>query len=199
MTTPRLPAPERRRQLLEVARSVLAKDGYHETTMSDIARAAGVTKPVLYQHFSSKRDLYRNVLEDIGARLERVVIEAATEAASPRERASAGIDAYVKFVENDVDGFHLLFSGGNRQDEEWASITSGVEESLAQAIASLIEVPSASAARRRALAHGVIGMAESMMRHALGDTTMSYDRSEVAGDIAALLWSGLRGIDSGAG
>ena len=51
----RLPAAERRDQLLVVALDVFASQGFHATSMNDIAAAAGVTKPVLYQHFSSKR------------------------------------------------------------------------------------------------------------------------------------------------
>ena len=51
----RLPAARRRRQLLEVALKVFAEQGYHDASMNDIAIAAGVTKPVLYQHFTSKR------------------------------------------------------------------------------------------------------------------------------------------------
>ena len=58
----RLPAEQRRTQLLEVAIEIFAERGFHATSMDDIAEAAGVTKPVLYQHFRSKRDLYREVL-----------------------------------------------------------------------------------------------------------------------------------------
>ena len=67
----RLPAAKRREQLLEVARCVLAQRGFYATTMAEIADSAGVTKPVLYQHFASKRDLYSAVLNDVGNRLQR--------------------------------------------------------------------------------------------------------------------------------
>ena len=53
----RLPASERREQLLDVAMTVFAANGYHGTSMNGVAKAAGVTKPVLYKHFPSKRDL----------------------------------------------------------------------------------------------------------------------------------------------
>ena len=65
----RLPAPRRRRQLLDVARQVFAESGFHPTSMNDIAEAAGVTKPVLYQHFGSKRELYLELLDDVGGQL----------------------------------------------------------------------------------------------------------------------------------
>lgn len=54
----RMPAAERREQLLSVALDVFAGEGYHQTSMNQIAEAAGITKPVLYQHFASKRELY---------------------------------------------------------------------------------------------------------------------------------------------
>ena len=191
----RLPGPERKRQLLAVARPVLAKNGYHETTMSQIATAAGVTKPVLYQHYRSKRDLYRSVLEDIGARLESAVIEAAVDSNTPRQRAESGIRAYAEFVEQDPDGFRLLFSGANRQDPEWAALTSSVERSLAQAIATLIDVPLIEPVRRQAMAYGVMGMAEAMMRYAKSGEAGPYPTERLSSDITNLLWAGLRGID----
>lgn len=196
MVKGRLPGPERRAQILSVSRKVLARNGYHGTTMADIAEAGGVTKPVLYQHFSSKRELYRTVLEDIGARLEASVVEAASAASSPRERAEYGIRAYARFVEEDEDGFELLFSGTNRQDDEWSPIITAVERSLAQAVASLIDVPTISSRRRQILAHGIIGLAESMMRFARTDGELHYSQDELVRDLTDLTWSGLRGLDS---
>ena len=70
---PRLPAVQRRRQLLDVALEVFADHGFHGASMDDVATAAGVTKPVLYQHFGSKRDLYLQLLDDVGQRLLEVV------------------------------------------------------------------------------------------------------------------------------
>ncbi len=195
MVKGRLPGPQRRSQILDVARSVLAQHGYHGTTMTDIADAAGVTKPVLYQHFASKRELYRTVLEDIGARLEASVVEAASAATTPRERAESGIRAYARFVEEDEDGFELLFSGTNRQDDEWSTIIVAVERSLAQAVASLIDVPAMSGRRRQILAHGIIGLAESMMRYARSDDRLSYSHDELVRDLTELSWSGLRGLE----
>ena len=79
----RLPAARRRRQLLDVALELFAAHGYHATSMNDIAEAAGVTKPVLYQHFRSKRELYLELLEDVGGRLRDSIGKATSEATSP--------------------------------------------------------------------------------------------------------------------
>ncbi len=193
----RLPGPERKKQLLEVARKVLATKGYYETTMTDIATAAGVTKPVLYQHYQSKRDLYRNVLEDVGDRLQQAVVAAASSTESPRQRVEKGIAAYVDFVATDEAGFRLLFSGANRHDPEWASLTAAVEDSLARTIAKFIDVPGLETSRRQALAHGVIGLAETMTRFALSDEGRPYPREKLATDVSTLIWAGLRGAQAG--
>ena len=195
MVTTRLPGPERKRQLLAVARRGLARNGFHETTMAEIAAAAGGTKPVLYQHYRSKRDLYRNVLEDIGERLRSTVIEAAAATDNPRQKVELGMAAYARFVDEDPDGFRLLFNGANRQDDEWAELTSQVERSLADAIAALIEVPTLSTERRQAMAYGVIGLAEAMTRFAQANSSNGFPAERLAGDISNLVWAGLRGID----
>ena len=65
----RLTATARREQLLDVALEVFARAGYHGTSMNDVAEAAGVTKPVLYQHFESKRELYQALLDEVGDRM----------------------------------------------------------------------------------------------------------------------------------
>jgi AcrR family transcriptional regulator len=198
--------------VVTVARSVLAEKGFHGTTMTDIAEAAGVTKPVLYQHFSSKRELYRTVLEDVGDRMASTVLASASAAQTPRARATAGIEAYATFVEEEREGFEILFHGSNRQDPEWARIISGVERSLAQAIGSLIDVPSIDPRRRQVMAYGVIGLVEAMMRHggrrSANRSTEGGDavgrepaddpdhRRRLIDDTVQLVWAGLRGLES---
>jgi len=105
---PRLPAAVRRRQLLDVATSAFARRGFHATSMTDVAVAAGVTKPVLYQHFASKRALYLEALNDVGCRLrqsiektkkrpmEKVSSEQAEERATKKSKTKAKTKAKAK-------------------------------------------------------------------------------------------------------
>ena len=88
---PRLSAPARREQLLEVALEVFARQGFHGTSMNDVADAAGVTKPVLYQHFDSKRELYLALLEDVGNQLITRIAKATSEAPDGKAQTEAGI------------------------------------------------------------------------------------------------------------
>ena len=189
----RLPAPRRRRQLLTVALRVFAERGYHPTSMNDVAEAAGVTKPVLYQHFRSKRALYLELLEDVGAQLRDAIDKATTEAGTPREQVHAGFRAYFEFVARERPAFQLLFGGGARRDEEFADAVRRVEVSIADSIASLIVVDGLDDDRRRLLAHGIVGLAEGTSRHWLA-SGMTGSTDVLAEQVASLAWAGLRGV-----
>ena len=122
----RLPADERRRQLLDVACEIFARTGFHDTSMDGIAEAAGVTKPVLYQHFPSKRALYGELLEDTGQRLLDHLAQATSRATSGRERVEAGFRAYFRFAVGDSSAFRLLFGASIRSDPDFARTVDGV-------------------------------------------------------------------------
>src|SRR5438067_13200377 len=116
----RLPAPARRRQLLDVAETEFASRGYHRTSMNDIAESAGVTKPVLYQHFPSKRALYVELLESTGAELLTTLADATGRAGTARDRVEMGFRAYFEFALGNRSAFRLLLSTAIRSDPEFA-------------------------------------------------------------------------------
>lgn len=190
--TARLPAEDRRRQLLEVARHVFSERGFHGTSMNDVAEAAGVTKPVIYQHFPSKRALYLELLEDVGGRMLAEVLEATTGAGHPREQVERGFVAYFRFVDTEPESFNLLFGGGSRRDAEFADAVAHVEDTIAAAIAPLIEADIAED-HRLLLAYGIVGLAETTSRHWVAEGR-SVDAVTMAARVAELAWAGLRGI-----
>lgn len=190
----RLPAAERRDQLLGTAVHVFAENGYHGTSMNDVADAAGVTKPVLYQHFSSKRELFVEVLTDVGDELRDTIAKATSDAAGPRQQVENGLRAYFHFVEQRTDCFRVLFGSGVRSDPEFDSFALSVEESIAESIAELIVVDGQPAEHRDILAHGIVGMAESASRYWLSHDR-SPDADTLASQLARLAWSGMRGLD----
>ena len=197
----RLPAARRRRQLLDVALRVFAERGFDGTSMSELAEAAGVTKPVLYQHFGSKRDLYLELLEDVGRQLQDAVTKGIAGADRPHAQVLGGFRAYFQFVAEHRDAFRLLFLGSSRHDRVFAAALERVEESMAEAIAPLIEA-GIDSAHRRQLAHALVGMAEVTGRRAVADPDWagvegdwesdSLDR--LAGRLSDMAWGGLRGI-----
>jgi AcrR family transcriptional regulator len=198
-TTPthtRLPAARRRQQLLDVALDVFAERGFHPTSMNDLAEAAGVTKPVLYQHFTSKRELYLELLDTVGGRLHDAIVAATAEAAGPRQQVEQGFAAYFRFVASHQAAFKVLFGGGTRRDEEFATYARRAEEAIADLVSSLIDVEGLSEGERRILAYGIVGLAEGASRHwVLDDAT--GDPDALAARIAELAWAGLRGIRAG--
>jgi AcrR family transcriptional regulator len=189
----RLPAEQRRRQLLEVACDVFAAGGFHATSMDDIATAAGVTKPVLYQHFPSKRALFLELLDDLGRQLLDELAASTSRAPTGRARVEEGFSAYFRFVTNNRAAFRLLFGASARNDPEFASVVDRVLHDAADAISVLIEIDG-SPEHRRVLAHALVGVAESTSRHALTDPEASRDATELARWVAELAWFGLRGV-----
>ncbi len=195
-TTLRLPAAERRSQLLRVALDAFAEHGFHGTSMNDVADAAGVTKPVLYQHFASKKALYRELVDDLGAGLERAIVAAVAEADGPRQQVEAGFRAYFRWATSQGAAFKVLFADRNRVDRDLAAAVAKVETMVADLVASLIVVEGLSEDERHVLAFGVIGLAESTSRHWLGiGLGPGIDADAFADTVAHLAWAGLRGVD----
>jgi AcrR family transcriptional regulator len=193
MAAVRLPAGQRRRQLLDVACPIFAERGFHATAMDDVAAAAGVTKPVLYQHFPSKRALYVELLDDVGHQLLAELRSATSHATTGRERVEAGFAAYFRFVTDNPPAFRLLFGASARNDSEFARVVDRVLDEATTAISTLIEID-AAAEHRRVLAHALIGIAEATSRDALaGDR---HDATTLAHWVSELVWFGLRGVRS---
>lgn len=194
-SAPRLAPEERRRQLLDVAKEEFAERGFHATSMDDLALAAGVTKPVFYQHFASKRALFIAVLEDVGGRLLAVLTHATAGATTGRERVQEGFSAYFRFVVSDRAAFRLLFGASARNDAEFADVVDQVLEDAAAAVSMLIEIDG-TPEHRLALAHALVGMAEGLSRHGLTDPDASHDPDQLAWWVAEMAWFGLRGVRS---
>ncbi len=192
----RLPADQRRRQLLDVARDVFAERGFHATSMDEVAVAAGVTKPVLYQHFPSKRSLYAELLEDVGAQLLEQLGRATASATTGREKVEEGFAAYFRFVGSNTSAFRLLFGASVRDDPEFAVVAERTVQAAAEVISSLIAVP-APTEQRRVLANALVGIAEATSRRMLADPGAESDPYALARWISELAWFGLRGVRSG--
>ncbi len=187
----RLRGPERRQQLLDVALEVFGVGGYAEASMSEIARAAGITKPVVYQHFASKRALFIEVLDECGRRLGATMDKAAANAAGPREQVELGLSSFVQFFEDNPAAFRTMFSDAIRSDPEFSERVNQIEMMLANGIADLIDVPDLTSADRAVLAHGIVGLAEGACRYWIkADTELSAER--VGKLLADLTWAGLR-------
>jgi AcrR family transcriptional regulator len=189
----RLPADQRRLQLLEVARDRFSAQGFHSTSMDDIAEAAGVTKPVLYQHFPSKHALYVELLEETKMLLLTTLAEATAGAGTGRERVELGFRAYFRFAVEHRQAFQLLLGTSMGSDPEFARIIDETLDAAAATISTMIELP-ASDEQRLILAHALVGMAESVSRVSLQTETADVDADQLGDWISELAWFGLRGV-----
>ncbi|MCB0870234.1 MAG: TetR/AcrR family transcriptional regulator [Solirubrobacterales bacterium] len=105
----RLPAAERRKLILDAALDVFATGGYQETTLDEVAEKAGVSKALIYEHFPSKRELYKEILETwVGELLGRVLSAATAAGELSEDRLVAGLDGFLVFVEERRDAWRLL-------------------------------------------------------------------------------------------
>jgi AcrR family transcriptional regulator len=188
----RLPASARREQLLDVALQVFARQGYHGASMNDVADAAGVTKPVVYQHFDSKRDLYLALLDEVGERLLTAIAKATAGATDGKHQTELGFRAYFRWVAQDHDAFLLLFGSGARRDEESNDAVRKVTDQIAEAIKPLIAA-NIGAEHQRTLAHALVGLAEGVSRRLVDERT-AFDPDLLAQQVSNLAWAGLRAV-----
>ncbi len=199
--TRRLTARERRRQLVGVALRLFADRGFNATTMDDIADAAGVTKPLLYQHFASKRALYLELVEDVAADMVTAIEHATAEAGGPRQQVEGGFEAYFSLLATRQDAFKLLFGSDVPDDPELSRALRSVEDSVAEAVDVLIDA-GLEPSHRRMLAYAVVGMAEGASRHWLSARSSApgaagdLDATRMARRLADLAWAGLRSVHS---
>ncbi|MGA0970023.1 MAG: TetR/AcrR family transcriptional regulator [Ilumatobacteraceae bacterium] len=194
MSTTRLPADERRDQLLDIALEVFATAGFHGASMNDVAEAAGVTKPVLYQHFDSKNDLFAALLDEVGRRMRTAIDKATADATDGKDATIRGFRAYFRWVAADLDGFRLLFGGAARHDAAFAEQVRAITSDAATAIAPLIAAD-VDDDTRRLIAHGLVGLAEGSSRRLLAHG-QPFDPDSVAETVAGLAWAGLRSLDA---
>jgi AcrR family transcriptional regulator len=196
--TRRLTAEQRRRQLFAVALELFARRGYRATTMDDIAEAAGVTKPLLYQHFSSKRALYLELVDSIAQDLLTAIGRAVMQADGPRQQVELGFAAYFQLVVSHEAEFRLLYGRDHADDQELGRALRTVEDAIAEAIDPLIAA-GLDDDHRRLLAYGIVGMAEGASRRFMAQREASgADRDEEAQKLAQrmadLAWAGLRSV-----
>ncbi len=207
----RLTAARRRHQLIEVALETFAASGYSATTMEEIATAAGVTKPLLYQHFASKRALYLELIDDVTTRLVAALEEAAGAEPNPRRQVEAGVRAYFRLALENQAAMRMLYQAPN--DDEIADGLRSIEAAITDFLSPLIDAD-IDDDHRRTLAVAVVGMTEGVTRewlaemqrpHALttkgalaeGDGSVVGVEAEamvLAERVANLVWGGLRGI-----
>src|SRR3954451_5309417 len=192
----RLPRSARRKQLLAAALEVFVANGYHAAAMDDIAERAGVSKPVLYQHFPGKLDLYLALLDQHVEVLGEHVRRALEATDDNKQRVEGCIAAYFEFVDDPGGAFRLVFESDLRNEP---AVRERVERSLQLSVDALSDTIARDTGLGRAeaelLSCGLAGLAEVSARWWLASDAPQEGR-RVAKERAVALLSGLawRGI-----
>jgi AcrR family transcriptional regulator len=189
---PRLTADQRREQLLDVAGERFAALGFHALSMEAIADAAGVSKPVLYQHFPSKRALYVALVGDAVDELHHRITEALEGTTDNRQRIGGAIRTFFDFVED--PRFRLLFLTSDAADPEIAAMVDGAHQGVAESVAKLIAADAGlSLAGAELLATGLRGLAIAGAQWWVDHDDV--DKDAAVSLLAQLMWRGLSGFE----
>jgi len=192
--TARLPRGARRLQLLRAARDVFVAQGFHAAAMDDIADRAGVSKPVLYQHFPGKRELYLALLEQQVDELTDRVRQAMAGTGSNRVRVAGTVGAYFDFVAAEGEAFRLVFESDLRNDPDVRTLADRGAQSCIEAIAEVIAADTgADPERALLLASGLTGLCETSARWWLAQRG-TVSRDEAVQLMQALAWRGISGF-----
>ncbi|MGV9303517.1 MULTISPECIES: TetR/AcrR family transcriptional regulator [unclassified Nonomuraea] len=190
----RLPRLARRRQLLNAAQEVFVENGYHAAAMDEIADRAGVSKPVLYQHFPGKLELYLALLDLHVDDMVNRVREALASTNENKLRVQATFRAFFDFVSSQGEAFRLVFESDLRNV---APVRQRVERSLrecAEMVSQVIqEDTGCSSEEAHLLGVGLVGMAEVSARYWITQHgSIPKDAAEQL--MARLAWRGISGF-----
>jgi AcrR family transcriptional regulator len=191
----RMPRDQRRIQLLDAASEVFASKGYHAAAMDDIAEAAGVSKPVLYQHFPSKLDLYLALLDQSCDRLVEVVEGALASTDDNADRVIATVAAFYEFVSSESGQFRFVFESDLTGDGAVQLRLSRVNDEISDAIAEVIaEDTSLPPQQAKLLAVSLVGIAQVSARYWTSGGTSAITLDEAKQLVSSLAWRGIGGF-----
>lgn len=192
----RLPRSARRAQLLEAAQATFAAVGYHAAAMDDIADRAGVSKPVLYQHFPGKLDLYLALLDQHCSTLESLVGDALRTPAEAKARVFATVQAYFDFVAREDAAFRMVFESDLTSEPQVRNRLDAVTDVCAETIAAaIVEDTGGGLDEDQALlmAVALAGVAQVSARQWLAQGA-TVPKDEAARLVGQLAWRGVTGF-----
>jgi AcrR family transcriptional regulator len=189
----RLPRLARRRQLLDAALEVFVARGYHAAAMDEIAERAGVSKPVLYQHFPGKQELYLALLDESVERLIDGLRTALRSNEDNRERVNATFTAYFGYVAEHSGTFRLVFESDFTSEPAVRARLDAADRLCADMISEVIkEGAGLGDDEAHLLSIGLLGMAQVSARHWLGNVG-AIPREAAEQLVARLAWRGISG------
>jgi AcrR family transcriptional regulator len=190
----RLPRTARRSQLLGAAREVFVAQGYHAAAMDEIAERAGVSKPVLYQHFPGKHELYVALIDQHAAEVVECVRAGLGSTRNNKLRGVGAINAFFDFIDREGESFRLIFESDLTNDPDVSERVLAVHQQCADMISELIiEETGLPTDQAELIGMGLIGMSHVAARFWL-QKGRQMPREEAVRLIASLAWGGFGGF-----
>jgi AcrR family transcriptional regulator len=192
----RMTGKERREQLLDIGRSLFAQKGFDATSVEEIAQKAGVSKPVVYEHFGGKEGLYAVVVDREMRALLDAITGALTSSGHPRELLERAAFALLDYIESSTDGFRILV-----RDSPVAQST-GTFASLISDAASQVEHIMVNQFKMRGFDPKFAPMYAQMLVGMVALTGQWWldarrpEKADVAAHLVNLAWNGLSGLEA---
>jgi AcrR family transcriptional regulator len=182
---------------LASAEELFGRQGYRRTEVEEVARKAGVTKPMLYRHFpGGKAEVFMVVLDEHLNSLLRGLWEAMASSTNPRERLHRGIDAYLRFAESNPEAFHLMVLSSGELDPGFGTRLHEVRESIARGLTNTIyDVMKGAGLQVQGAplyAYALLGGVESVVAWWLESGADNRDR--IVDHLLAFVWRGFDGL-----
>ena len=194
MVRQRMTGSERREQLISIGRAAFAELGFDGASVEEIAARAGVSKPVVYEHFGGKEGLYAVVIDRELVALEKVVIESLQEG-SWRERIERGVVALLTYVEEETDGFLILVRDSKPGDERsFSTLLNTAVNQIAHILGEAFEHRGLNPELAVLYSQALVGMVATTAQWWLDEREPS--RETVAAHIVNLCWNGLAGMEA---
>jgi AcrR family transcriptional regulator len=190
----RMPRDARRAQLLDSALGAFVAQGYHAAAMDDIADRAGVSKPVLYQHFPGKLDLYLALLDQSCDTIVDACRKALDSTDDNKQRVTATMHVFYDYVANAQGAFRLVFESDLTNEPAVRARVDKVTADCAEMIARVIHEDTALPDEQsQLLAVSLVGMAQVSARYWLDDNG-GIGQRDAATLVSSLAWRGIRGF-----
>ncbi|MFF0384871.1 TetR/AcrR family transcriptional regulator [Streptomyces sp. NPDC004286] len=182
---------DRREQLLDVAEQLFIAEGFSAVTMEDIARAGGVTRPVVYNHFETREGAYLAVVRRAREKYDAVITDQTDLPSDLRARLKRGAETFFSMLENDPERWKLLFGSSAVLPPAYAEELSALRFGTIQAIEENLRaaVPQLEPRLLEAMAHSISGVGERLGHWRLADPSVTI--AELVEYYTDILWSGI--------
>lgn len=191
----RMTGPQRRQQLLNVAKTLLAEKGFAATSVEEIAHRAGVSKPVVYEHFGSKEAIYAVVVDREILRLLDRIGSALSDGAQPRRLIEQAARAFLDYVDECADGFRILVRDvpAASAADTYSSLLGEIAARVEHLIAAHFDRQGYSTEVAALYSHALVGMVALTGQWWLD--VRRPTKEDVAAHVVNLAWNGLSHLE----